>query len=135
MRAEDLNARGFNGVADQIVTVSGGNGVANFVATPLPPEITSPTSAAGTVGQQFVYQFETRFATSRAVTNLPPGLTFNAGLSAITGTPTATGTFQTNLSATGNGGTTTATLTITVQPAPSSGPVIISSTSATGRPG
>ena len=131
----DLNAHGFNGVPSQLVTVSGGIGVANFVATPLPPEITSPTSAAGTTGQQFVYQFETLFATSRDVTNLPPGLTFNPGLSAITGTPTVTGTFQTNLSATGSGGTTTATLTITVQPAPPSGPVIISSTSATGRAG
>ena len=135
VRTEDLNARGFNGVNTQSVIIAGGNGVANFVATPLPPEITSPTSATGTVGQQFVYQFGTRFATSRAVTNLPPDLTFSPGLSAITGTPTAAGTFQANLSATGNGGTTTATLTLTVQPAPPSGPIIASSTSATGRTG
>jgi Carboxypeptidase regulatory-like domain/Beta-propeller repeat/Putative Ig domain len=111
------------------------NQTANFVATPLPPVITSPTSAAGTIGQQFVYQFETRFATSRAVTNLPPDLTFNAGLSAITGTPTAVGTFQVGLSASNTAGTTTATLTITVQPVPPSGPVIISSAAATGRTG
>ena len=77
VRNEELNARGFNNVASQDVTISGGTATANFVATPLPPEITSPTSAAGTVGQQFVYQFGTRFATSRAVTSLPPGLTFN----------------------------------------------------------
>ena len=137
VRTEDLNSKGFNGVNPKSVTIAGSNGVANFVATALPPEITSPTSAAGTLGQQFVYQFGTRFATSRAVTNLPPGLglIFTPGLSAITGTPTATGTFQANLSATGNGGTTTATLTIAVQAAPSSGPVITSSTSATGRSG
>ncbi len=135
VRNEDLNSQGFNGVSSQSVNIAGGNGVANFVAVPLPPEITSPTSAAGTVGQQFVYQFGTRFATSRAVTNLPPGLTFNPGLSAITGVPTNSGTFQTNLSATGNGGTTNATLTITVQPPPPSGPLITSSTSATGRSG
>ena len=135
VRTDDLNARGFNGVNPKSVTIAGSNGVANFIATPLPPEITSPTSAAGTVGQQFVYQFGTRFATSRAVTNLPPGLTFNAGLSAIAGTPTQAGTFQTNLSATGNGGTTTATLTFNVQPPPPSGPTITSSTSVTGRAG
>lgn len=135
VRNEDLNARGFNGVPAKNVTIAGGNGVANFIASPLPPVITSPTSAAGTLAQQFVYQFGTRFATSRAVTNLPPGLTFTPSLSAITGTPTATGTFQTNLSATGNGGTTNAILTITVRPPPPSGPVITSSTSATGRSG
>ena len=131
----DLNSRGFNNVANQDVTISGGTGTANFVATPLPPVITSPLSAAGTVGQQFVYQFETRFATSRAVSNLPQGLSFNPTISAITGQPTAAGTFQVELSATNSTATTTATLIITVQPAPASGPVIASSTSATGRAG
>jgi len=135
VRNEELNARGFNDVASQNVTISGGTATANFVATPLPPEIISPTSAAGTVGQQFVYQFETRFATSRNVTNLPPGLAFTPGLSAITGTPTAAGVFQSNLSAIGGGGTTNATLTITIQPAPTSGPVIVGSTAAKGRTG
>ncbi len=137
MRTEDLNAHGFNSVSPQSVNIAGGNGVANFVAVPLPPEITSPTSAAGTVGQQFVYQFGTRFATSRDVTNLPSGLGFDSTLSAITGVPddAAGGPFQANLSATGDGGTTNATLTIRVRPPPSSGPLITSSTSATGRTG
>jgi sugar lactone lactonase YvrE len=98
-----------------------------------PPLITSPLTVSATVGQQFIYQFGTTGATSRSVTNLPAGLTFNTNLAAITGTPTAAGTFQVGLSATNAAGTSTATLTITVQPAPSSGPVIVTSTSATGR--
>ena len=100
-----------------------------------PPLIISPLTAKGTVGQQFTYQFEASGATSLAATNLPAGLTFNAGLAAITGTPTAAGTFQLGLSASNFIGTTTATLTITVQPAPTSGPVIASSTAVTGRVG
>ena len=100
-----------------------------------PPIITSPLTATGIVGQQFTYQFEAPGATSLGVTGLPGGLSFNAGLSAVVGTPAAAGTFQAGLSASNAAGTTTATLTITVQPAPSSGPVITSSTSATGRVG
>ena len=97
-----------------------------------------PLAASGTVGQPFVYQFETRFATSLAVTNLPPGLTFDLTLPplhAIVGTPSAAGTFQVGLSATNSQGTTNATLTLTVQPAPTSGPVIKSGTAVTGRVG
>lgn len=132
---DELNALGFDNVASQNVTISGGTATANFVATALPPQITSPTSAAGTLGQLFVYQFETLFATSRGINNLPPGLTFNSALSAVTGVPTAAGIFQANMTASGDGGTTNATLTLSLQSAPASGPVITSGTSATGRAG
>jgi hypothetical protein len=100
-----------------------------------PPVITSPLVATGTVGLPFTYQFEASGATSLAANNLAPGLTFNASLGAIIGTPTAAGTFPVGLSATNTGGTSTATLTLTVQPAPASGPVLINGTSATGRVG
>jgi Putative Ig domain len=103
--------------------------------TPTPPVITSPLAASVTMGQPFVYQFEATGATSLAVSNPPPGLMFNANLGAIVGIPSAAETFQVGLSATNVAGTTTATLTITVQPAPTSGPIIVSSTSATGRTG
>ena len=99
------------------------------------PVITSPLVATGTVGLPFTYQFEASGATSLGASNLAPGLTFNTSLGAITGTPTTAGTFPVGLSATNTGGTTTATLTLTVQPAPASGPVLINSTSATGRVG
>lgn len=99
------------------------------------PVITSPLAASGTVGQLFTYQFEASEATSLAVTNSPPGLAFDSALQAIVGNPTASGTFQTGLSATNAAGTTSATLTITVQQPPSSGPSVISSTAVTGRTG
>jgi uncharacterized delta-60 repeat protein len=99
------------------------------------PVITSPVTAAGNVGQQFTYQLLATDATSLGASNLPAGLTFNASLGAITGTPTTAGTFPVGLSASNAAGTTNATLTITVQPAPPAGPVITSSTSATGRVG
>jgi hypothetical protein len=79
---------------------------------PAPPVITSPLSAAATVGQQFVYQFEATEATSLAVMNLPAGLTFDPVLSAIVGIPTDSGTFQVELDAANAQGTTTATLTL-----------------------
>jgi uncharacterized delta-60 repeat protein len=99
------------------------------------PAITSPLTAAGTVGQQFTYQLLATDATLLGASNLPAGLTFTASLGAITGTPTTSGTFSVGLSASNAAGTTNATLTLTVQPAPPAGPVITSSTSVTGRVG
>lgn len=117
----------FGDVGDRIV--------AGQTALGNPPAITSPLSATVTAGQQFSYEFESTGATFRAANSLPPGLTFDATLQAILGIPTATGTFQAELLASNEFGTTTAPLTITVQPSPSSGPVIISSSSVTGRTG
>jgi sugar lactone lactonase YvrE len=100
-----------------------------------PPFIISPLVAIGTIGQPFVYQFETIGATSLAVTNLPPGLTFDSTLSAITGKTTAAGTFQVGLAASNAQRTIVATLTVTVQTAPAIGPIITSSSAATGKVG
>ena len=127
-------------------SIPGATGVARYQdstsfmvqTAPGPPVITSPLVATGTVGLPFTYQFEAGGATSVAVTNLPPGLTFDLTLPplhAIVGTPSAAGTFQVGLSATNSQGTTNATLTLTVQPAPTSGPVIKSGTAVTGRVG
>jgi uncharacterized delta-60 repeat protein len=99
------------------------------------PVITSPVAEA-VVGQQFTYQIvATNNPLSSDASNLPPGLSFNSSLSAIVGTPTQAGTFQVSLSASNAQGTTNATLTLTIRPAPTDGPVIISSTAATGRTG
>jgi subtilisin-like proprotein convertase family protein len=103
--------------------------------TPPPPTITSPLVASGTVNLPFLYQFTATGATSLAVSNLPPGLTFDTNLAAIAGIPTAAGTFPVDLSATNSTGTANATLTITVQPFPMSGPVIVSGSCATARTG
>ena len=104
---------------------------------PIPPTITSPLVAMGTVGLPFSYQFEATDATSLDVdfNTLPDGLFFDPALRAIVGNSKVDGTFQVALSATNASGTTNATLVLTVQPLPAAGPIINSVTSATGRTG
>jgi Putative Ig domain len=103
--------------------------------SPPPPVITSPLDELATVGQPFVYQIEAPGATGLDVGGLPPGLNFLPPQNTIVGNPTATGIFQVRLFASNSGGTTSATLFITVQQFPTAGPVIISSSAATGRVG
>jgi sugar lactone lactonase YvrE len=105
------------------------------VGVPAPPVITSPLAAIGVKGEKFVYQFEALDASSLSVTNLPAGMTFDASRSAIVGISTSTGTFQVTLTATNSAGPTSAILTLVIQETAPSGPVIVSSTSATGRTG
>jgi hypothetical protein len=132
----DLNARGFNTVSGQDVTISNGTGTANFVATQMPPIITSPLTATATVGQLFVYQVTaTGLPDSYGANPIPADLSFNTVQGIIGGVATIPGTTQVQLTATNSMGTGSATLTITVQPPPSSGPVIISGTSITARTG
>jgi hypothetical protein len=107
------------------------------------PTITSAATASGTVGTAFSYTVtvdsETG-ATSLNVGTLPAGLSFTADSTTpitgtISGTPTAAGTFNVQLSANnavGTGGTVTLVLTI-APPGPV--PVISSATSASGQPG
>jgi hypothetical protein len=99
------------------------------------PVITGPLNATGVVNRQFIYQFTATNATLLGASSLPPGLTFNTTLAAITGMPTTAGMFQVGLTASNGAGTTNATLTIDVQPPPASGPAIISGNAATGRSG
>jgi len=100
-----------------------------------PPSIISPLSFTATLGQPFVYQFEAIGADDLSVSGLPAGLIFDSSIFAITGGPTTAGTTQVTLTASNASGVTSATLVLTIQPAPSSGPVIISSTTAKGRTG
>ncbi len=100
-----------------------------------PPIITSPLAASGTRELQFTYQFLAVGADSLVVSNLPPGLSFDPFLETIVGTPTQSGTYTVGLSAANEVGTTLRTLTLTVQDPPSAGPLIASSTAATGRTG
>ena len=66
---------------------------------------------------------------------MPPGLNFDASISAIVGVSIEVpGTYQIALSASNGTEVTNATLFLTIQP-PSSGPTIISGTSAKGRTG
>ena len=104
-------------------------------ATPA-PAIISPLSVTTVVGQQFIYQIvSTPNATVYTASALPAGLSINPAIGIISGTPTQAGTSQIILSASATSGIGTASLVLTIQPRPSTGPVIISSTSVTGRTG
>jgi hypothetical protein len=126
-----LTATNVTGTAATTLTIS--------VAPPLavPPVITSPSSSAtATVGTAFpTFQIvATGFPTSYTASGLPPGLSLNTSTGAITGTPTAAGTYVVALGAANSAGTSAAQLTITVAPAPVA-PTITSATSITASAG
>ncbi|HEY8901901.1 MAG TPA: putative Ig domain-containing protein [Chthoniobacterales bacterium] len=84
-----------------------------------PPIITSSASAQGKVGQSFSYSTSvSNYAGSYAASGLPAGLSINASTGAISGTPTQTGTYVVDLSATNAVGTSHAKLTIFIGPTP-----------------
>lgn len=85
----------------------------------LPPRnhFTSPLTAYATDGVAFGYQIKTsRANASYAASGLPPGLTINRSTGLISGTPTAQGSFQVQLSTKGMDGNATGTLSLTVDP-------------------
>ena len=85
-------------------------------AATVPPVITSPTTASGTIGTPFVtYTIAgTGVPQSYTATGLPPGLTLNLQTGEINGTPTAFGSFAVTINAMNSAGTSTATLNITI---------------------
>ncbi|MCX6951195.1 MAG: putative Ig domain-containing protein [Verrucomicrobia bacterium] len=106
-----LLARNAAGASDPF-TLTGG--IAPAAGTPV---VTSVHSATGTVGTAFSYQIgATNSPTSYAVSGLPSGLTLNSATGAITGTPSASGTFPVTLSATNANGVGAAVkLVLTIQ--------------------
>jgi len=116
-------------------TNAGGTGTATLTLTvnASVPVISSSNTATGTVGSSFSYTITASSSpTSYGASGLPTGLVLNPSTGAITGTPTASGTYTVALSATNSQGTGSATLTLTVNPAT---PVINSATTATGSKG
>ena len=96
------------------------------------PAVTSAT-VAGATGVAFNYQVvATNGPTSFAASGLPAGLAINTANGQITGTPTASGTFTVNLTATNGTGSGSGVLTLNIA---LSGPVVTSSPSVTVQTG
>jgi hypothetical protein len=109
--------------------------VITVAAAGVAPVITSPLTAAGTVGTPFSYAITaTNTPTSYTATPLPAGLSIVALTGVITGTPTTVGTTNVVLGATNAFGTGNATLVITVAAA-GVAPVITSPLTAAGTVG
>ncbi|HEX4086603.1 MAG TPA: putative Ig domain-containing protein [Chthoniobacteraceae bacterium] len=86
------------------------------IAPPPHTSITSPPSAAGTLGVPFKYRITaTYFPTGFNATGLPPGLTVNTSNGVINGTPAEMGKFPVQISATNLAGSRNATLALTIR--------------------
>jgi PKD repeat protein len=91
---------------------TGGTGGSGGTSAPV---ITSSNIASGTAGSAVTYTISaTGTPTSYSATGLPPGLVLNASTGAITGTPTASGTYSVKITATNGAGSSSTTLTITI---------------------
>jgi hypothetical protein len=98
-----------------------------------PPVITSASSANAIAGESLSYQITaTNSPLSFGASGLPPGLAVNTASGLISGTPSATGTFNATITATNSKGTASASLALTVTAVP---PVITSGNSASGIAG
>ncbi|MGZ5788805.1 MAG: beta strand repeat-containing protein, partial [Burkholderiaceae bacterium] len=104
------------------------------ISAPPTPVITSSLTASGSTGNVFGgYTIAANnLPTSFNATSLPPGLSINTSTGAITGTPTANGTFNTSISATNSSGTDTKTLVFTISLTAPSITSVLTASGATG---
>lgn len=86
------------------------------LAAPSPPVISSAPNATGRVGQPFSYRITASGSPSTfGATNLPVGVSVNAGNGVISGVPTAAGSFSVAISASSPGrGTGSAQLALSI---------------------
>ncbi len=106
VRADDLNAHGFNSVNNQTVSISGANGTANFVASPLPVPVTITTPSVPNPTQGTIFNTTLNASGGSSPYNweivsgwLPSGLLLNSGSGQISGTPGESGSFTFNVAA------------------------------------
>ncbi len=105
----------------------------NLIVIGLAPEITSASTASGTVGTAFSYQIIARNnPTSYSVEDLPSSFSLDTGTGLISGTPTAAGTFTVGLRAANSIGTGTMNLKLTIAGLP---PAITSAANASASVG
>jgi len=97
-----------------------------------PPSITSPLASSATVGVAYSYQIAaTNNPTGFNAATLPAGLSVNTNTGLISGTPTVSGSYNVQLSATNPVGTGSAVLALTVGAADTTAPSIPTGLSAT----
>jgi uncharacterized repeat protein (TIGR02543 family) len=109
---------------------------AQWAPAPVAPSITGAANAQGTVGSSFAYSPVVTGAPAPTVTStpLPSGLDLDASTGAVTGTPTASGSFPVTLTATNASGDDTLDVTLTISPAPAA-PSITGPATASGKVG
>ncbi|PYJ92371.1 MAG: hypothetical protein DME62_12985 [Verrucomicrobia bacterium] len=115
-------------------TNAGGTGSATLALhiDPPAPTITSAGTASGTAGSSFFYQITANQAIPSGgwgTTVSIPGVSFSTTTGAFSGTPTAAGTFNGNITATNANGTGTKTLSVTIAPQPHTFPTAIAAIS------
>ena len=108
-------------------------------SAPTVPVFSSAASVAGVQGSAFggYTASASGSPTGYTATGLPPGLSFDASSSYVSGTPTAAGTYQATFTAANSAGTGMATVTFAIAAAapPTPAPIISSSAVATGTVG
>ncbi|MDF9832341.1 autotransporter-associated beta strand protein [Ereboglobus sp. PH5-5] len=100
-------------------TNAGGTDTKTLVITTIgKPVITNAPHTSGMIGEAFSLAVNATGGsiTSYAATGLPGGLSINTNTGEISGTPTATGTFNITLTVINAAGTTTFQLTLTINP-------------------
>lgn len=110
-------------------------GVLLVQAAGVAPVITSPATAAGVRGESFAYQITASGGpVTFAASGLPAGLSVDGGTGAVSGIPTASGTFAVTVTASNANGTGERVLSLVVVE-PGAVPSISSSASAAGTRG
>ncbi len=117
--------------AHQVRLVRAGQYFYNFDAAAA-PAITSGTSPGGTAGTPYNFTVTASGSPTFGATGLPPGLSIDPATGAITGTPTAPGSYNVTVTASNAGGAATANYSITIAAAVAVTPTVIPTLSEWG---